>query len=121
MAHMTVQPRPTPAERSNEEIMVEVDEALTVLALTIEDWVTPRQAWEVYFARDTLTDAEQRRGACAVRRRRADVVAHVPAIPRKGARPAAVRPLFRLNGDVIDDVCSPATNSTCASTLFGRP
>jgi hypothetical protein len=49
MAHMTVQPRPTPAERSNEEIMVEVDEALTVLAVTIEDWVTPRQAWEVQF------------------------------------------------------------------------
>ena len=46
---MTVQPRPTPAERSNEEIMVEVDEALTVFALTIEDWVTPRQAWEVQF------------------------------------------------------------------------
>jgi hypothetical protein len=46
---MTVQPRPTPAERSNEEIMVEVDEALTVFAVTIEDWVTPRQAWEVQF------------------------------------------------------------------------
>jgi hypothetical protein len=49
MAHMTVQPRPTPAERSNDEIMVEVDEALTVFAVTIEDWVTPRQAWEVQF------------------------------------------------------------------------
>jgi hypothetical protein len=46
---MTVQPRPTPAERSNDEIMVEVDEALTVFAVTIEDWVTPRQAWEVQF------------------------------------------------------------------------
>jgi hypothetical protein len=46
---MTVQPRPTPAERSNDEIMVEVDEALTVFAVTIEDWVTPRQAWEVRF------------------------------------------------------------------------
>ena len=49
MAHMTVQPRPTPAERSDDEIMVEVDEALTVFAVTIEDWVTPRQAWEVQF------------------------------------------------------------------------
>jgi hypothetical protein len=49
MTHMTVQPRPTPAERSNDEIMVEVDEALTVFAVTIEDWVTPRQAWEVQF------------------------------------------------------------------------
>jgi hypothetical protein len=49
MAHKTVQPRPTPAERSNEEILVEVDEALTVFAVTIEDWVTARQTWEVQF------------------------------------------------------------------------
>ena len=49
MAHLTVQPRPTPAERSNDEILVEVDEALSVFAATIEDWVTPRQAWEVQF------------------------------------------------------------------------
>ena len=47
MAHLTVQPRPTPAERSNDEILVEVDEPLSVFAATIEDWVTPRQAWEV--------------------------------------------------------------------------
>ena len=47
MATMTVQPRPTPAERANETIQVEVDEALTVLAATLEDWVTPRQAWEL--------------------------------------------------------------------------
>jgi len=47
MAHLTVQPRPTPAERSNDEILVEVDEALSVFAAAIEDWVTPRQAWEV--------------------------------------------------------------------------
>ena len=44
---MNVQPRPTPAERANETIHVEVDEALTVLAATLEDWVTPRQAWEL--------------------------------------------------------------------------
>ena len=44
---MTVQPRPTPAERADETIQVEVDEALTVFAATIEDWVTPRQAWEL--------------------------------------------------------------------------
>lgn len=49
MAHLTVQPRPTPAERAAEEILVEVDESLTVFAATIEDWVTPRQAWEVQF------------------------------------------------------------------------
>lgn len=47
MATMTVQPRPTPAERANETIQVEVDEALTVLVATLEDWVTPRQAWEL--------------------------------------------------------------------------
>jgi hypothetical protein len=44
---MTVQPRPTPAERASETIQVEVDEALTVLAATLEDWVTPRQEWEL--------------------------------------------------------------------------
>ena len=49
MAHLTVQPRPTPAERSNDEILIEVDEALSVFAATIEDWMTPRQAWEVQF------------------------------------------------------------------------
>ena len=42
---MTVQPRPTPAERANERIDVDVDEALTVFAATIEDWTAPRQAW----------------------------------------------------------------------------
>ena len=44
---MTVQPRPTPAERANETIQVEVDEALTVFAATLEDWVAPRQNWEL--------------------------------------------------------------------------
>ena len=54
MAHLTVQPRPTPAERSNDEILVEVDEALSVFAAAIEDWVTPRQAWEVRLRLDQL-------------------------------------------------------------------
>ena len=44
---MTVQPRPTPAERADETIQVEVDEALTVFAATLEDWVAPRQSWEL--------------------------------------------------------------------------
>jgi len=44
---MTVQPRPTPAERADETIQVDVDEALTVLAATLEDWVSPRQNWEL--------------------------------------------------------------------------
>ena len=47
MATMTVQPRPTPAERADEQIKIQVDEALTVLAATLEDWVTPRQEWEL--------------------------------------------------------------------------
>ncbi len=47
MANMRVQPRPTPAERANDVIDVEVDEALTVFATTLEDWVAPRQQWEL--------------------------------------------------------------------------
>jgi hypothetical protein len=47
MATMTVQPRPTPAERATETVQVEVDEALTVFAATLEDFVTPRQNWEL--------------------------------------------------------------------------
>ena len=47
MATMRVDPRPTPAERADERMEIEVDEALTVLAATLEDWVTPRQQWEL--------------------------------------------------------------------------
>jgi hypothetical protein len=47
MAHLTVMPRPTPAERSEDEVVVEVDETLTVFAATIEEWVAPRQSWEL--------------------------------------------------------------------------
>jgi hypothetical protein len=46
MAIMTVAPRDTPAERADDRIEVQVDEALTVLAATIEDWVAPRHDWE---------------------------------------------------------------------------
>ena len=46
MARMRVDPRPTPAERATDRIDVEVDEALTVLAATLEDWAAPRQQWE---------------------------------------------------------------------------
>ena len=46
MMTLHVQPRPTPAERSDEELVIEVDERLGELAEVIEDWVTPRQAWE---------------------------------------------------------------------------
>jgi hypothetical protein len=47
MPTMTVQPRPTPAERADTPVEVEVDEALSVLATTIEDWIAPRQSWEL--------------------------------------------------------------------------
>ncbi len=47
MAMMRVDPRPTPAERADERIAVEVDEALTVFAAALEDWTAPRQQWEL--------------------------------------------------------------------------
>ena len=47
MPTMRVDPQPTPAERADERIEIEVDEALTVMAATLEDWATPRQQWEV--------------------------------------------------------------------------
>ena len=46
MATLHVQPRPTPEERADGDVVVEVDEAITVFVATIEDWITPRQAWE---------------------------------------------------------------------------
>jgi hypothetical protein len=47
VATLTVQPRPTPEERQDVPVDVEVDEALTVHVATLEDWVTPRQNWEL--------------------------------------------------------------------------
>jgi hypothetical protein len=44
---LEVLPRPTPAERYDAAVDVVVEEALTVHAATIEDWVAPRQAWEM--------------------------------------------------------------------------
>ena len=46
MPTLQVQPRPTPEERADTPVEVEVDEAMTVHAATIEDWVAPRQSWE---------------------------------------------------------------------------
>ena len=46
MATLQVLPRPTPEERPDAPVEVEVEETLTVLAATIEDWVEPRQGWE---------------------------------------------------------------------------
>ncbi len=46
VATIEVYPRETPAERADELVAVEVDEQLNDLAVTIEDWVAPRQNWE---------------------------------------------------------------------------
>jgi hypothetical protein len=56
MAILEVAPRPTPAERHDAAVAVEVDEALTVHAATIEDWVAPRQAWELQLREGTEFD-----------------------------------------------------------------
>lgn len=47
MPTIQVQPRPTPAERHDGPVAVEVDEALAVHAAVLEDWATPRPGWEV--------------------------------------------------------------------------
>ena len=46
MATLQVQPRPTPEERHDGLLTVEVDEAMSVLAQIVEDWTAPRQNWE---------------------------------------------------------------------------
>jgi hypothetical protein len=56
MAILEVVPRPTPAERHDAAVPVEVDEALTVHAATIEDWVAPRQPWELTLREGTEFD-----------------------------------------------------------------
>jgi hypothetical protein len=56
VAILEVVPRPTPAERYDAAVEVEVDEALTVQAAAIEDWVAPRQAWELTLREGTDFD-----------------------------------------------------------------
>ena len=46
MSIVRVQPRPTPEERADTPVEIQVDDALAVHASIIEDWVEPRQAWE---------------------------------------------------------------------------
>jgi hypothetical protein len=46
MPTIEVIPRPTPEERYDAAVSVEVDEDLSLFAATIEDWVAPRQGWE---------------------------------------------------------------------------
>ena len=47
MATITINPRNTPEERADTPVEVEIDETLSVHAATIEDWVAPRQNWEL--------------------------------------------------------------------------
>jgi hypothetical protein len=47
MNTLEVYPRDTPAERAEELVPVDVEESLGVFVATIEDWVTPRQNWEL--------------------------------------------------------------------------
>jgi hypothetical protein len=47
VARIEVYPRETPAERADELVPVEIDEALSDLAVTLEEWVAPRQNWEL--------------------------------------------------------------------------
>ena len=56
MAILEVVPRPTPAERYDASVEVEVDEALTVHAATIEDWVARRQPWDLTLREGTDFD-----------------------------------------------------------------
>ena len=46
MATLEVMPRPTPAERADTPVEVEVEEDLSVFAATIEDWTAERQSWD---------------------------------------------------------------------------
>lgn len=46
MATIEVLPRPTPEERAETPVAIDVDENLAELAEVIEDWIAPRQNWE---------------------------------------------------------------------------
>src|SRR5204863_6886309 len=56
MAKISVQPRPTPQERAEAPVIVDIDEALRVHAVTLEEWVTPRQNWELELREGQLFD-----------------------------------------------------------------
>ena len=47
MASIQVQPRDTPGDRADAPVDVEVDETVRDHAAIIEDWVAPRQSWEL--------------------------------------------------------------------------
>ena len=47
MPTLHVHPRQTPGERHDQSITIDVEEDLVVLASVLEDWVAPRQNWEL--------------------------------------------------------------------------
>jgi len=47
VATLEVYPRQTPEERADALVTVEVDEDLAVHASTLEEWIAPRQNWEI--------------------------------------------------------------------------
>jgi hypothetical protein len=53
VATLQVRPRPTPEEYAEVGLDVEVDEDLSVFAATLEDWVAPRQGWELMLREGT--------------------------------------------------------------------
>lgn len=46
MPTLQVLPRPTPEERHDRHVEVDVDDALSANATIVEDWCAPRQSWE---------------------------------------------------------------------------
>ena len=53
MTTLEVYPRDTPEERADTLVPVDVDDDLGVFAATMEDWVTPRQGWELTLRQGT--------------------------------------------------------------------
>jgi uncharacterized protein YheU (UPF0270 family) len=53
MPTIEVLPRPTPEERSDVAVEIEIDEDLVVFANVIEDWTTPRQEWDSHLREGT--------------------------------------------------------------------
>jgi hypothetical protein len=47
MPTIQVHPRPTPEERDDRPVEIEIDEALSVHAAVLEDWSTHRPNWEI--------------------------------------------------------------------------
>jgi hypothetical protein len=53
MGTMTVQPRPTPEERADTPVELQVDDRLIDLATEIEDWTARQDSWELLLREGT--------------------------------------------------------------------